>query len=644
MRMILFSLFISLASALSAVELSAPDRAGVDVDIEVGYSGTVDPRAFVTIVSSDTPEGEYDRYSYAGDGPIIFRTPEKVGRYELRLLGADQPYATLAKRSIELFKPEASIKTESTAPVLKSLKIDWSGPSGSGIYITLVPSDLPDDQYKKYVYLQGESGTVTLETPAQPGEYQLRYSTSKGVVLARHTIQVTDATATVSFPAQVVLGAKVEINWTGPENKRNYLTIVAPTAKVNEFKQYEYTTAPMITLAAPEVPGEYEVRLVSAEGDRVLAKGKLIVGGAAATVGSADSVEAVSEFDVSWTGPNNEGDYIAVTPVGQPQKYLNFAYTKRGAKFKMRAPSAPGSYELHYLTARANISLASKPLQVTPAKGVGSLIVRGSTSSSLVSSSAGSVAASANGPKNSNAGSIALILDASGSMLQKLGDQRRIELARTALTQLIDRSIQPGTPVALRVFGHRNPGGCETELLAPLAPLDRTAMKSIVAGINAKNLAKTPIAASLAAVNEDLAGVEGRALVVLVTDGEETCDGDPEAEIRKLKADGFDFALNIVGFAIDEAGLEADFQRWATLGGGRYFSAANGDALTTMIADASQSGPASYVVMQNGEQVATGAVDGVPVSLKAGSYELIVGDDTRSIDVSTGMETAIQLK
>ena len=33
--------------------------------------------------------------------------------------------------------------------------------------------------------------------------------------------------------------------------------------------------------------------------------------------------------------------------------------------------------------------------------------------------------------------------------------------------------------------------------------------------------------------------------------------------------------LNIVGFAIDDEALKADFSRWADLGGGRTFDAAD---------------------------------------------------------------------
>ncbi len=620
----------------SALDIDAPARAGLDSSIQVTLSESLDPRAFVTIVAPDAAEGKYDDYVYTDSTRLSVKTPADVGRYEVRVLAADAPYSTLARRPIDIYKPEASITAPASARVVELLSIGWKGPAGDRVYITLVPTSLADGKYLEYEYLESDigSGTVSLTTPSAPGDYELRYQTNKGVVLARHALSVGDVAATLNFADTAGMGSKIEVRWTGPENARNYITIVRPDAPDNSYKDYVYTKAETVSLVVPEQAGSYEVRLLSADGKRVLARAPLTVGAATASLEAAASAEAGSALQVSWKGPNNEGDYIAVTEVGKPEKYLKFAYTQRSSPLKLQMPDQAGTYELHYLTARSGQSLAQRALTVTPALGVGTLRVsRGATGG----------ASSGNNSTSASTGSIALILDASGSMLQRLGDQRRIDLAQTALTRLINTSIAPGTPVALRVFGHLKPGGCESELVAPLAPLDRAQLSAQVRAIAARNLAKTAIGASLAAVADDLAGVEGRALIVLVTDGEETCGGDPEQEIRKLKESGFDFALNIVGFAIDEAGLEQDFQRWAALGDGRYFSAADGGALTAMIAQASQAGPASYVVLRAAAQVATGVVGADPISLKSGSYDLVVGDRRERIEILAGEETRVAI-
>jgi hypothetical protein len=217
---------------------------------------------------------------------------------------------------------------------------------------------------------------------------------------------------------------------------------------------------------------------------------------------------------------------------------------------------------------------------------------------------------------------VELILDASGSMLQLLDGKPRIQIARETLTNLTTNVLPAGTQLALRVFGHLEAGSCRTDLVAPLQSLDPAAMNAIIAGINAKNLAKTPIAASLRLVAADLAGATGQKVVVLVTDGEETCDGDPAAEIANLRAQGIDVRVNIVGFAVDDAALQATFEQWATLGGGSYFNANNAGELDAAV---NQALAAPFRLLDaTGAEVASGVVNGEAVALPAGTYTVDV--------------------
>lgn len=652
MRLIAIALAALLAAPqLAALELTASDRVGVDSLLTVRLSEAVNPRAFVSIVDPATDEGEYDGYEYADSTALKVRTPKRAGVYEIRLLGHDRPHATLATRPIEIFMPEASLEAPASAGITENIPITWRGPANDGVYVTLVPADTEDGEYQTFVYLRdAETGRVRLNAPSRPGDYELRYQTHKGVVLTRQPLRVDDVPASLDFPAAVGMGGKLTVRWTGPTNPKNFVAIAKPEAAPNRYEDFRYAQEPSVAIVVPEVPGDYEVRLVSADTQRILAQGALSVGGVQATVESAASVEAGSDFSVTWQGPNNAGDYIAVSHKDDPSKYLTFTYTSRGSPLKVRAPDAPGEYGLHYLTARQGVALGSQALTVVPASGIGTLKVAAANAGAIGSSGASAHGgdavdgdAAGGGATQAQAQTIGLILDASGSMLQKLGDSRRIDLAKDALGRLIEQQIAPGTPVALRVFGHRNPNGCETELLAPKAPLVRAELSAVVTKINAVNLAKTPIAASLAAIGDDLAGSEGRALIVLVTDGEETCGGDPQAEIAKLKAAGFDFVLNIVGFAIDEPALTQDFQRWAALGGGRYFGAADGSALAQMLVQASSRGPAGFVVMQGQTQVASGEVGGAAVVLKAGTYEVVAGDWRREVIIKANTEASLQI-
>jgi hypothetical protein len=122
--------------------------------------------------------------------------------------------------------------------------------------------------------------------------------------------------------------------------------------------------------------------------------------------------------------------------------------------------------------------------------------------------------------------------------------------------------------------------------MVPLGPLNRASAAQAIEGVQAINLAKTAIADSLRAAAGDLADATPPRVVVLVTDGEETCEGDPEAAIAEMRASGLDARVNIVGFAIDDAALAETFTGWAETGGGTYFDASGAEALKRSIADA----------------------------------------------------------
>lgn len=65
-------------------------------------------------------------------------------------------------------------------------------------------------------------------------------------------------------------------------------------------------------------------------------------------------------------------------------------------------------------------------------------------------------------------------------------------------------------------------------------------------------------------------------MVYLITDGEETCGGDPAAEIEKLRASNVDTIVNIIGFNFDVKGNE-EMKQATVAGGGEYISANSAD-------------------------------------------------------------------
>jgi lysophospholipase L1-like esterase len=211
---------------------------------------------------------------------------------------------------------------------------------------------------------------------------------------------------------------------------------------------------------------------------------------------------------------------------------------------------------------------------------------------------------------------VELILDTSGSMDERdQGGQTRLEVAQAVTTRLVTETLPAGIPMALRTYS-----GCSSSLAIPMQPLDPSGASGTIASLSAYG--STPIAQSLHAASDDLANVSGPKIVVLVTDGEETCGGDPRAAIEALVAQDVSVHVNIVGFAIDDAALTTTFQEWARIGNGAYFEASNELELDQAVTRASQL--PFRVLDQQGTVIAEGSVGGEPASVPAGTWTVEV--------------------
>jgi hypothetical protein len=235
------------------------------------------------------------------------------------------------------------------------------------------------------------------------------------------------------------------------------------------------------------------------------------------------------------------------------------------------------------------------------------------------------VAVASEGPPTTfgQSDALELVVDTSGSMRKRLAGGTRIELAREVLAQLVQDHLPAGVPVALRRFPPRGEP-CGSDLLVPLAPLDRASMTDIIGRLDAPRDARTPLAEAIAAAARDLADVAGRRLIVVVSDGKESCKGDPLAEIERLRAEGVDVTLNIVGLALDRASRRG-IARLAEAGGGAFVDARDGTVLGAAMLAAL--GAKVEARDMTGAIVGRSTVGGEPIELAPGTYDLIVGDE-----------------
>jgi hypothetical protein len=185
---------------------------------------------------------------------------------------------------------------------------------------------------------------------------------------------------------------------------------------------------------------------------------------------------------------------------------------------------------------------------------------------------------------------VLLVLDASGSMAGPAGNgQTKMEAARAALERYA-YGLPPNYRLGLEVFGHRGsnePAGkaescAGIEVIAPLGGLTPDSAAGVLNQFQPTGY--TPIAAALQHAAEAFAGTEGAGnRVILVTDGIETCEGDPVAAAMALKQAGIAVTVDVVGFDVEgEADREA-LRRIAESTGGAYTDAPDAAGLEAFI-------------------------------------------------------------
>lgn len=184
---------------------------------------------------------------------------------------------------------------------------------------------------------------------------------------------------------------------------------------------------------------------------------------------------------------------------------------------------------------------------------------------------------------------VVIVLDASGSMWAQIDGKPKLEIARESLRTVL-QSVPADREIGFMAYGHREKGSCEDiELIVP--PQAGSAAAVSAAADSLKFIGKTPLTSAVKQAAEALKYTEDKATVILITDGLETCKGDPCALGKELRAAGVDFTVNVVGF-----GLTADEGKHvaclADNTGGKYIQASDEQALQDALVETIAAAPA----------------------------------------------------
>lgn len=174
---------------------------------------------------------------------------------------------------------------------------------------------------------------------------------------------------------------------------------------------------------------------------------------------------------------------------------------------------------------------------------------------------------------------VAILLDASGSMAGHVAGGEKMDLAKKAV-QNYAADLPEGSNVMLRIYGHEGTGtnadkemSCTSnEVVYELGAYDEQAFSKSLDQFAPAGW--TPLAGAIEAAEEDLKEQEGenvRNVVYVVSDGIETCDGDPVSAAASLTGSGIQAEVNIIGFDVDNEG-QAQLEAVAKAGNGQYKS------------------------------------------------------------------------
>ncbi|SDC86910.1 D-amino-acid dehydrogenase [Melghirimyces thermohalophilus] len=178
---------------------------------------------------------------------------------------------------------------------------------------------------------------------------------------------------------------------------------------------------------------------------------------------------------------------------------------------------------------------------------------------------------------------VMILLDSSGSMAGTVEGGVKMDQAKKAVQDFAAK-MPEGANVSLQVYGHEGSNqqkdkemSCKSiENVYPLGEYNKTKFDSALKKFQPAGW--TPLSRAMNAARKELSNHVGsnvQNIVYVVSDGVETCDGDPVAAAEKLNQSEMKAVVNIIGFDVDDDGQKA-LKSVAEAGGGTYQTADSG--------------------------------------------------------------------
>jgi Ca-activated chloride channel homolog len=177
---------------------------------------------------------------------------------------------------------------------------------------------------------------------------------------------------------------------------------------------------------------------------------------------------------------------------------------------------------------------------------------------------------------------VEIILDSSGSMIGKVDGATKMEAAKKAINQFAS-SLPKEANISLTVYGHKGSNE-EKDKEASCSQIDTVysnqkydATKFSEALNTFKPTGWTPLTGALEKSLQNFANYPGDKntnIIYVVSDGIETCGGNPVEVAKKMKDSNIQPIVNIIGFDVDDE-AQKQLKEIADVTKGKYIQANN---------------------------------------------------------------------
>lgn len=333
--------------------------------LTVRWTGPADNGDFIALARPEQKDGDYLTYSQmiesgTKNGIATLAAPATAGTYEVRYVNPRRGDAVLARAPVAVQDAAASLDAPDSVAAGSRLKVVARGPYGDRHWVGFAPVGSPAGSYLHYARLSGAVSEVELIPPAEPGTYELRYVLNENErVIASRPIAVVPSEVVVSGPASVMAGDVYRFEARGPVDARHWIGFAAADSGPGDYRDYRRPDGSPASgvLSAPIEPGNYELRYVLNEGERVAASQRVTVTPAKATLTPAGTPLAGQPLRVAFSGPRGAGTWIGFVRAGTLD-YVSYASVQPDgeAVVEVTAPAEPGGYELVFVVGETPVA------------------------------------------------------------------------------------------------------------------------------------------------------------------------------------------------------------------------------------------------------------------------------------------------